>query len=1068
MYGMRSIVFLGLLFVLPFSAWGQGSTTAGAKASDNSAKTDKYAAESVVHERANTLYRYAADGTGLREITLVSRMQSEAAARQFGVVVFPFAGNNERVEIEYVRVRKPDGTIVETPVSDAQEMPLEVTRQAPFYSDLKEKQIPVRNLRMGDKLEYKARIIHTKPEVPGEFWGQESFGYGSTGQVMLEETVELRVPKDKYVKVWSPKYTPVITDESGETVYRWKSAQLEPTVKPDGKANTREVDPDGELPSIAWTTFKSWQDVGTWYQSLESDRIVADADVKAKVAELIAGKTTDEEKVRALYGYVALQIRYIGVAFGIGRFQPHPAGEVLRNQYGDCKDKHTLLAAMLREAGLHPQAVLIGAGIRFNEDVPSPSAFNHAITTLPVAGKQVWLDSTAEVAPYQLLVPAIRDKQALVIPENSAAKLERTPAATPFPFVETFVATGTLNSDGTMKAHMELVARGDDELAMRALFRMIAPGQWEQFTQRFSEGIGFSGTTSHTEASRADATEEPFKLSYDYEKEKYSDWDNYKILPLFPITYLPSVDEKEPPKTAPIELGSPRVELARTVIKLPAGWGAESPKDIHEKTAFASFDKTYKIDHDTLTVERRIEVLQKRVPAADWKAYKKWCDATIADNEKYIQLTTTGRNAGEKGPPMQGPADQTGANVLRMASLALQRQDAKAARGELDLLKASNPSQVGLWRMYAAVDVMENHPDAAVQDFKHELTAHPDQTDLYTRIIQMQLQQKHRSDAEQTLRDQVKAMPEIMPPALWLAELLMEDGNATEAAAVLKAAAARAPTDKLHPYVLVKMGIAEIRAGKRDEGVATLTSVLKDSDEPYTLNDAAYELADQNIELDLAETSARKAVDALTAESAKWTLDGDAKQQATKSSMLIASWDTMGWVLFRKGKVEEAEEYVKAAWLNNGHAAEGLHLGQIEEAKGDKRTALNVYQIAHLNQGTQSVSDELKRRIDSLQKAGVTPLRHEEASGISKMQMLKADDPDHAKGIADYEILISADQVVEVTPTPDAATKIDNGLAKVRSISFKGWTPSGSSAKIRIRGLLNCGHDTCVLQRLPI
>ena len=115
---------------------------------------------------------------------------------------------------------------------------------------------------------------------------------------------------------------------------------------------------------------------------------------------MTAGKTTEEEKVRAVYGYVSTQIRYIGVAFGIGRYQPHHAGAVLENQYGDCKDKHTLLAAMLSVLGLHPNAVLIGAGVRFNEAVPSPGSFNHLITTVQVAGKPVWLDSTEEVAPY--------------------------------------------------------------------------------------------------------------------------------------------------------------------------------------------------------------------------------------------------------------------------------------------------------------------------------------------------------------------------------------------------------------------------------------------------------------------------------------------------------------------------------------------------------------------------------------------------------------------------------------------------------------------------------------------
>ena len=102
---------------------------------------------------------------------------------------------------------------------------------------------------------------------------------------------------------------------------------------------------------MAWTSFKSWEAVGAWYRGLESSRAVPDDEIKAKVALLIAGKATDEDKVKAVYAYVATQIRYIGVAFGVGRFQPHEAVDVLHNQYGDCKDKATLLAAMLAVAG---------------------------------------------------------------------------------------------------------------------------------------------------------------------------------------------------------------------------------------------------------------------------------------------------------------------------------------------------------------------------------------------------------------------------------------------------------------------------------------------------------------------------------------------------------------------------------------------------------------------------------------------------------------------------------------------------------------------------------------------
>ena len=41
----------------------------------------------------------------------------------------------------------------------------------------------------------------------------------------------------------------------------------------------------------------------------------------------------------ALYNYVAQNIRYVSLSFGLGRFQPHSAADVFKNQYGDCKDK---------------------------------------------------------------------------------------------------------------------------------------------------------------------------------------------------------------------------------------------------------------------------------------------------------------------------------------------------------------------------------------------------------------------------------------------------------------------------------------------------------------------------------------------------------------------------------------------------------------------------------------------------------------------------------------------------------------------------------------------------------
>jgi hypothetical protein len=184
----------------------KGSSSEPQKTGQAPGSARDYSAESLIIEKLDTVYRYRADGTGSREITAVVRIQSDGAARQYGVLSVPFAGDSQKVEFDYLRVRKPDGALVETPVSDAQEMPQQVTREAPFYSDLKEKQLPVRNLQPGDLLEYRARIVDTKAEVPNHFWGQDTF---RSATVILNENIELRVPQGTYVKVWSPDLQPL-------------------------------------------------------------------------------------------------------------------------------------------------------------------------------------------------------------------------------------------------------------------------------------------------------------------------------------------------------------------------------------------------------------------------------------------------------------------------------------------------------------------------------------------------------------------------------------------------------------------------------------------------------------------------------------------------------------------------------------------------------------------------------------------------------------------------------------------------------------------------------------------
>ena len=110
--------------------------------------------EAVVFEQIHELVRFENDGSGTRENTTVVRVQSTAGAPELGQLVLGYSSATEDIQIKYVRVRKPDGEVVETSTSETQDFAPEILRQPPMYSDYRQKHLSVANLQPGDVLEY--------------------------------------------------------------------------------------------------------------------------------------------------------------------------------------------------------------------------------------------------------------------------------------------------------------------------------------------------------------------------------------------------------------------------------------------------------------------------------------------------------------------------------------------------------------------------------------------------------------------------------------------------------------------------------------------------------------------------------------------------------------------------------------------------------------------------------------------------------------------------------------------------------------------------------------------------
>ncbi len=1019
-----------------------------------------YEDEAAVVERDDVVYRYSVDGTGVKTETTVIRVQSGAALQTFAVLGFPYASGTQGLEISYARVRKPDGSMVETPASDAQDQPAQVTQVAPMYSDLHLKQLPVRSLAVGDKLEFATKVTFKTAEVPGEFWNVESFG---AGLVYLDRRIELRVPKAKALTVYSPKFPAETFDDGEEKVYRWKGAQLRSST-----AKEDEDPPPDKLPPIAWTTFPSWEAVGTWYQGLIAGRDAVTPALQAKADELTLGSKTDEEKVRRLYEYVALHNHYIGVDFGLGRYQPHTAMEVFTDQYGDCKDKHTLLAALLRAKGFRPSAVLIGVGIEMNEKVPMPGAFNHVITEVEVNGAPVWLDATTEVAPYRVLVAMIRDKEGLVVPAKDgpgAPRLAKTPAELPFAAVDHYEGAFELAKDGTTKGNVSVSMRGDDEVVMRYATRQVPRAQWDQLGQSYVDNSGFNGKANTVKLDAGEDLSKPWEMKYGYTQDAWSNWSSYQIGSLLPNVNLPSIDEKKLPKKE-IELGGRHTQMAKSTVKLPAGYAVEVPNAIHLRTAFAKFDETYRVVDGSLVSEFTYEVTKPKVEAADWKSVKKFVDDIGV--QPWIQVTSSTVAAGEKGPPGPGENVPAAAALVKQVYEAIQAKNYEEAQKKSDQAIAINDKQAYAWSQRGALAWQRKNFTEAATDYERELKQHPEEVDQYPDLIRLLRFLGRTEDERKCLLAYAKAAPNNQQALLYVGGSLMGMNHAEDAVEVYRAGAKALPDDKM---IQVELGSALLRVGKKDEAVAIERSALSESADANVSNDGAYVLvsAGSGTELPLAETAAKKAVDVLEGELAATAIESVNAETFRQANLLLATWDTLGWVYFAEGKDKLAEEYVRGSWQSAMHGEEGLHLGEILEKKGDAAGALKAYELALSAAGKSTAPwvPELHTRADGLKKKGVADGDLEPSRVLLEQRTYHVARTPEAKGSGVFAMRVSAEKTEQVA-MESGDESLRSMVGAIGKLELGLAVPKESRALLLRSGVLVCaGEPTCELVLIP-
>jgi tetratricopeptide (TPR) repeat protein len=1067
-----------VLVVLPCGRAQTSPTNAPAK--------DDYSQEAAVIEEMSTKIAFENDGNSTREQTSRVRVQTDAGVQQWGLLSFPFQSATQTVEIGYVRVRKDDGSTIITPADNVQDLDAEITRSAPFYSDLREKHVAVKGLSKGDTLEYQVHWQTTKPLIPGQFWFQYNFHHDG---IVLAERLEIKVPAERPIKVKTLQGAQTVTTEASSRLYSWMYSRLENAKDPESDQKKATETALGRLapPDVQVSSFQSWEEVGRWYWNLQKDRIEPTPAIRAKAAELTKGMTDDAAKLQAIYSFVSTHYRYIGIAFGIGRYQPHAADDVLTNNYGDCKDKHTLLASLLQASGITLYPALINSSFRLDPDVPSPAQFDHIIGYLP-KGKDkeaFWLDTTLEVSPFGYLAQRLRDKQALVMSGDKSIQLMTTPADPPFSSTQNFKIEGKLNDDGTFDAKVEDTIRGEGGVLMRAAFRQVPQPQWKDLVQQISYELGYSGTVSDVSASTPEEIGEPFHFSYSYNRKDYPDWksDHHFTVPGLPF-FMPPVREDA---KYPAWLGPPLETVSDAKVEIPTGYKPQLPSNVDLKYDFAEYHASYSSskDQNILIAKRRLLIKMHEVPVAEFDDYRNFIKNMQNDVNQYVQTASLSARVVLTPPAIpNGPLVPDASSVARLRSFmngivglpssgssdanqwettgrnALGLGDRSTAETAFKRAVELDPKFTRAWLLLGIVYMTSGQSDSALDAFRKAVDSDPKPV-VARRTYASALEYLRRADAAMDAWHEVlKIAPDDSLANTELGSLLMQRQRYGEAVAYLEAAA----KNDSSPAAEFRLGNAYLHSGQGEKGAAILQKVVEANPGPEVWNDVGYELADAGVSLPKALECARHAVDAQEMESHDVELSNLLPDDLTCTQKLGFFWDTLGWVHFRLGHFDQAESYLRAAWLLSQAWLQADHLGQVYEQQKKTEKAIHMYRLAlatpeaHASGGQW---DETRRRLEHLtgEKAPAVPelLRGDSsADELTELRTVKLKRLVPGSATAEFFLLFSPGPKVEDVEFISGAEELKSASNALSEAKFPVAFPEGSSAQLVRRVILTC------------
>lgn len=551
--------------------------------------------------------------------------------KSFGEVKLSYDSSHQTVKVELARTIKKDGSIVN--VGEKSMRDLTPWSGFPLYSNVKVKVISMPEVVDDSIIEYAATIYSAEMLNEDDF----QFGIGlQSYEPQLLQRIVLDIPEERqptihYVRL--EDVSPKITHKAGRRVYTWEVRDMAEIISEPLMPPWADISP-----FIMVSSFSSWEEISLWFNKLAKDQFEPDEAIRQKVAELITDAPDKRERAKHVFHFVASEIRYVGLEYGVSGYKPHKATDIFKNKYGDCKDQSTLLVSMLKEAGIPAYLALIstrGNG-RLEEDIPMMQ-FDHCIAVARLGDELVWLDPTYETCSLDEIPDSDQQRRTLVMFPDKA-RFVTTPLVESSENKMLKQIELKIKSDGSVDGNSELITSGSYSLSYRG-FKYTKPVKRKHMLQNLVNGMYPGGKLLDYSITGLEDIDGPVTISIKYSGPSYlKQAGDLRLFQLPGVGSSASVVSREE-RIYPIQFSGTSWVEVQAKIKIPSKYTVRYlPEEIKLELPYVSYWSYYENRDGVIYYFERSIIKDIEIPVADYQKYKEYREKIAQETDKQIIL----------------------------------------------------------------------------------------------------------------------------------------------------------------------------------------------------------------------------------------------------------------------------------------------------------------------------------------------------------------------------------------------------------------------------------------------